>query len=363
MLAAALGLPGDAALHDRVYGRVLDKLRSEPVEDYRIDFEDGYGNRSDDEEDGHARSTAAALGAAVAAGADLPPFIGIRIKPLTTELHRRSLRTLDLFVTTVAEAAGRLPNGFTVTLPKVQHPDQVAVTAEALGLLETGLGLRQGELRLELMVETTQTIVGSDGHLVLRRMVDAGAGRVVGAHFGVYDYTASCQITAAHQALDHPACDFARHVQQVSLAGTGVWLSDGGTNVLPVPPHAGTDLTPAQRDENRVAIHDAWRLHASHVRHSLVHGYYQGWDLHPAQLPSRFAVVYAFFLEGFEAAAARMRTLAEAAARATMSGDVFDDAATGIGLRTYIRRAINCGAVTEAEVAARTGLPSPNVGA
>src|SRR5258705_13105231 len=41
-----------------IYNRVSEKLRREPVEDFRIDFEDGYGNRPDDEEDRHAASAA-----------------------------------------------------------------------------------------------------------------------------------------------------------------------------------------------------------------------------------------------------------------------------------------------------------------
>ena len=39
------------------------------------------------------------------------------------------------------------------------------------------------------------------------------------------------------------------------------------------------------------------RMHFDDVRHSLRHAYYQGWDLHPAQLPTRYAAVYSFFLE------------------------------------------------------------------
>jgi hypothetical protein len=286
-------------------------------------------------------------------GGTLPPFIGIRVKPLSGELHRRALRTLDLFVSNLVAAAGRLPDGFAVTLPKIQHVDQVRVFAEALDRLEQALGVA---IALELMVETPQTVIDIDGTSGLRRFVEVAPGRVRGAHFGTYDYTASMSITAAHQTMDHHVCDFAKDNLQVSLAGAGVWLSDGATNVMPVPIHRGEDLSEKQASENRETVHHALRLHYGHVRHSLVHGYYQGWDLHPGQLASRYAAIYSFFLEGLDQAGARLRNFVESAAKATLVGDVFDDAATGQGLLNFFLRAINCGALTEAEATERTGL-------
>ncbi|MGH8870644.1 MAG: DUF6986 family protein [Acidimicrobiia bacterium] len=350
-LASILDLPDDLA--KRVHRLVVEKLRREPVEDFRIDFEDGYGHRPDDEEDGHAGSAATELAAGMAA-ATLPPFTGIRIKSLSGELHRRALRTLDLFVTTAVEKGGRLPDGFTLTLPKIQDAEQVVVLGEALTELEQGLGI--DPIPVELMVETPQTIIDRDGTAGVRKFVDAGRGRVRGAHFGTYDYTASLTITAAYQMMTHPACDFARHALQVSLAGSGVWISDGATNVMPVPPHRGEHPTPDQVEENRQAVHEAMRLHYDHIRHSLTHAYYQGWDLHPAQFPTRYAAVYAFFLEGLDQAGERLSNFVESAAKATMIGEVFDDAATGQGLLNYFLRAINCGAIDEEEATARSGL-------
>ncbi len=337
-LAGILGM--ETGLAERVHQAVTDKLRTEPVEDFRIDFEDGYGNRPDDEEDGHARSAASEVVTGMEDGS-LPPFIGIRVKSLSGELHRRALRTLDLFVTTVAQGAGSLPNDFAVTLPKIQDAEQVTVMAEALGELETTLGV--GPIAIELMIETPQTVVARDGTVGARAWVEAGAGRVRGAHFGTYDYTASLNITAAHQTMDHPACDFARHALQVGLAGTGVWLSDGATNVMPV-------------GEDPDAVHRAMRLHYDHIRHSLSHAYYQGWDLHPAQLVTRYAAVYAFFLEGLDKAGERLSNFVEAAAKAILVGEVFDDAATGQGLLNFFLRALACGAITPEEATSRTGL-------
>jgi citrate lyase beta subunit len=347
-LGRALGLSAhghDAGFIETIRSRVLAKLRAEPVEDFRIDFEDGFGIRSDAEEDSYARSAAEEVASGHAAGT-LPPFIGIRIKPMSTELHARSLRTLDLFVSTLVRVAGpQLPPNFVVTIPKLMAPGQVTAVAEACTALERGLKLRPGALRLELMVETPQTILAADGTCALRSMVAAGNGRVTGAHFGTYDYTALCGITASWQHMRHAACDFAKHMMQVALAQSGIRLSDGATNIMPIPPHRGT-LTPAQRLENHDVVHRAWKLHFDDIQHSLVNGFYQGWDLHPAQLPTRYAALYAFFLAARPAATARLRNFVDKAAQATLVGDVFDDAATGQGLLNFFVRGLSSGALT-----------------
>ncbi len=291
----------DAWLAHTTYTRVAEKLQREPVEDYGIDFEDGYGNRPDAEEDEHAKLAAEEVARGMREGS-LPPFIGIRIKPFSAELRDRSIRTLDLFLSTLCEStSGRLPQNFVVTLPKVVMPEQAAALASLLEALETALVIEKGALRFAIMIETTQAILNERGESNLPRLLDASAGRCVAAIFGTYDYTASCSITAAYQTMDQPACDFSKNMMQVAFAGTGIWLSDGATNILPVPPHRaekGNQLTRAQRDENREAIHRAWRLHYEHIQHSLITAYYQGWDLHPAQLPTRYAAVFSFFLQG-----------------------------------------------------------------
>ncbi len=338
--AAIFGL--DAGLAARLRERVAAKLAAEPVEDYRIDFEDGYGHRSDADEDGHARAAAAAMAEALAAGA-LPPFSGIRIKPVHEQLRGRAMRTLDLFVTTLAErSGGALPPNFAVAVPKITVPEQVVFVVTALEHLETVLGLPTGALKLELMIETPQAIMDVNGRCTLPALVAAAGGRCVAAHFGPYDYTAALGIISAHQSLRHPACDFARHIMQVALAGTGVRLADGPTTVLPVGETA--------------AVRRAWRLHYDDARASLAAGFYQGWDLHPAQLVSRYAAVFGFFLEGVDAAGARLRNLVDEAARATLVGGVFDDAATGFGLLNYFARGIACGALGEDAVVRATGL-------
>jgi citrate lyase beta subunit len=362
--AKAVDLIGDAELHATIYQRVTEKLQREPVEDFRIDFEDGYGNRPDDEEDGHAASAAAEV-AQGHKNRTLPPFIGIRIKPFNEELRARSFRTLDLFVSNLVERNnGQLPDNFVVTLPKITIPEQVAALVSLLKQLEKQTGLTEGSLKFEMMIETTQSIIDHRGQLNLPLLLGQSEGRCVAAHFGTYDYTAGCNITAAHQHMLHSACDFAKHMMQVSFAGTGVWLSDGATNIMPVAPHRapeGGTLTQQQIDENRDTVHRAWKLHYNHIQHSLVNAFYQGWDLHPAQLPTRYAAVYAFFLESLDAASERLKNFVEKAAKATLVGDVFDDAATGQGLLNYFLRAVNCGAITQAEAVERSGLTLPEL--
>jgi hypothetical protein len=343
-----------------VYHRVREKLRREPVEDFRIDFEDGFGNRPDEEEDRFAAATAGELAAGMAAGS-LPPFIGLRVKPFNEELRNRSVRTLDIFLTELlGQTGGKLPQNFFITLPKVTIPEESAALAAVCSRLESTLGLPAGTLQVELMIETPQSIFNERGELNLLPLAAAAQGRCVGAHFGTYDYTAGRGITAAHQHMMHFACDFAKEAMQVAYAGTGIWLSDGATNILPVPVHHGgansSSVTRKQSEENHKAVHQAWKLHFGHIRHSLVNGFYQGWDLHPAQLVTRYAAVFSFFLESLDAASERLRNFIEKAAQATLVGEVFDDAATGQGLLNYFLRAINCGAITADEAQRLTGL-------
>jgi citrate lyase beta subunit len=356
-LAQCLGLEQELARV--VFDRTTAKLEREPVEDFRIDFEDGYGYRSESEEDGHAQSAAVALAQARKSPA-FPPFIGIRIKPLTEALRARARRTLELFFQSYFSAAGALPENFVVTLPKITEPAQAAELAEMLGTLESQYGLQSGAVKMELMIEAPQAIVDTGGSFAIPKLIAAAGGRCRGLHFGPYDYTASCDIAAAEQRLDHPACDFARNVMQVSAAGRGVMLSDGPSTILPIPRHRAP-TNDEQRAENGAIVHRAMRHHFNLVQRSLANGFYQGWDLHPGQLPTRYAAVYAFFLKGLEPAAARLRNFVDKAAQATRAGDVFDDAATGQGLLNFLMRGVNCGAFTP-EQAASSGLTLEEIG-
>jgi citrate lyase beta subunit len=357
-LGAALDISDHPAL-TTIDRRVRDKLAREPIEDFRIDFEDGYGNRPDAEEDNHAIVVARELAKGMR-NATLSPFIGMRVKPLNEELRGRSSRTLDLVLTALVEEDVGLPPGWIVTIPKITILEQVEYTVAILRQLERKLGLAKGTLLFEAMVETPQIVLDASGRSLLPRILDASDGRLRGAHFGTYDYTAGINITAAYQRMQHPACEFAKHFMQVAFAGTDVWLSDGSTTVMPVPVHreskGGPKLTKKQQADNAASVHHAWRLHFDDVRHSLAGGFYQGWDLHPAQLVTRYAALYSFFLDGIDAAGVRLSNFVGKAAQATLVGDVFDDAATGQGLLNFFLRGINSGAITEAEALKMTGL-------
>jgi citrate lyase beta subunit len=353
--AKALGLSDKENLASTVYSKVISKLESEPVEDFRIDFEDGFGNRSWQEEDATAEQAALEVAKGMEQNT-LPPFIGIRIKPFTEDLKERGVRTLDVFITTLAEKTeGRLPNNFVVMLPKVTIPEQVAALVKLFELLEESTDLASGSLKCEMMVETTQSMIDSKGRNPLRKYVKASKGRMIATAFGTYDYTASNNITAKYQDMGHGVCDFAHYVMKVGLGSTGIWLSDGATNVMPIGPHRGGNLTKEQETENIEVVHRTWKQAYDHTRYSLWKGLYQGWDLHPAQFPSRYAAVYSFFLESYEDATHRLKTFVERAARATLTGEVFDDAATGQGLLNYFLTGLNCGALSTGEVLA-TGL-------
>jgi citrate lyase beta subunit len=344
-----------------VYERVRAKLSREAVEDFRIDFEDGFGARPDAEEDATAEAAARELARGLNQGI-LSPFIGIRIKSFGEEWKLRSARTLEIFLEhLLRESGGKLPPNFVVTLPKVALPEQPQTLVRLFEILERRHRLEPGALRMELMIETTLALLGPDGSSPLPKLLSACEGRCEAAHFGTYDFTASANITAAYQHMRHPICDLAKGLMTLAYAGTGIFLSDGATNVMPVGPHRGKALSSEQLDENRAAVHAAWQLSHRAIRHSLENGYYQGWDLHPGQIPVRYAACYAFFLEGFAQAAERLRNFVDKAAQATLVGEVFDDAATGQGLLNYFLRAQNSGAIGVEEAAA-TGLSPDELG-
>lgn len=334
--AAAMGLGPQLAA--AVRDRVLAKLSTEPVEDLRIDFEDGYRPRSarpDSREDDDARAAAALLGDAVIAGT-APPFTGLRCKSLAAATRSRAIDTLDIFLAELL-ARCQLPAGFVVTLPKVTCADQVRAMVLLCERLEEAHRLQPGQLRFEIQAETPQLILGADGAAEVARCLHAAAGRLTGLHYGTYDYSAALNIAAHCQSMDHPCADHARAVLQVAAAGTGVRLSDGSTNVLPIG--------------SREDVLAAWQLHARLVRRSLQRGFYQGWDLHPAQLASRYAATYGFFRAELPAAAARLRSYAER----TGTG-VLEDPATARALAGYLARGLDCGAIAQQEIAELAGL-------
>jgi citrate lyase beta subunit len=326
-LAEALELPPTHAVE--VYQRVRAKLDREPIEDLRIDFEDGYGTKADEVEDAAAVGAARSLAETVKTGS-APPYHGLRIKSLEAPSRRRGVRTLDLFVGELREAEA-LTDGFVTTLAKVTSVEQVEAMVLVLSAMERAHAVPSGSLKFEIQIETPQAILGPDGTALVARMIRAGAGRVTGLHYGTYDYSASLGIAAAYQSMEHPVADHAKDVMQLAAAGTGVFVSDGSTNVLPIG--------------DRASVHAAWRLHQRLVRRSLVRGIYQGWDMHPGQLPSRFVATYQFYREGLESAAARLRAYVGGG-----ESGYLDEPATAAALAGFVLRGVDCGAVDMSEI-------------
>ena len=308
---------------------VRSKLEREPIEDLRVDFEDGYGSRPHDEEDSAARAAVETIIADRADGS-AARHIGLRFKSLEAPTRRRGLRTLDLVIGGLMAGHG-LPDGFKITLPKVTSVDQIEAMVDVCERLETAYGLTSGRLRFEVQIETSQSILGADGTATVARMIHAAGGRCDGLHFGTYDYTAGLGIAAGQQRLDHPAADHAKAVLQLAAAGTGVPVSDGSSNVLPV----------GERD----AVHAAWALHAGLVRRSLERGLYQGWDLHPGQLPTRYLATFTFYRAGLPDA---LRRLSDYVGR--RESGMLDEPATAQALASFVLRAIDCGAADASEV-------------
>lgn len=332
-LAAVVGL--DTDLVRLLWPRLLATLHDHPIQDLRIDVEDGYGRRRDDVED------ADLVAAVLATGAESrrpggPRQWGVRVKSMDPDTRARGLRSLDLAVG-AASHGGQLPDGFVITLPKVTSPAQLTALAYVCERLEAVGGLPVGSLRLEVQVETPQAVLGPDGTATVASVVHAGAGRVVGLHYGTYDYSAALGISPAQQSMDHPAADHAKLVMQLAAAGTGVQLSDGSTNVLPVG--------------GRAEAHAGWALHARLVTRSLRRGFPQGWDLHPAQLVTRHLATWAFYRGELDATCVRLAAWTRGG-----GGQVLDEPATAAALTGHLLRALDCGAVDESEVVARCGL-------
>jgi citrate lyase beta subunit len=355
-LADALGINGDDSLAAEVFEQTRGKLEKEPVEDFRIDFEDGYGHRPGDEEDLHAKAAAVELARSIAERTSTA-FTGIRVRALSQETRERALRTLKIFLSQLVESTdGELPERFAVTLPKVLSFEEVATLDTNLTTFEVENGFAAGTIEIELMIESPIAVFDREGWVALPRLVDAANGRCSSAHFGAYDYTSVLGISAKHQSLRHPACEFAKNIMLATLAPLGVRLVDSVTTEIPAPLHRGTDLSGEQQRENRENIHHAWKTHFDNVIYSMSNGFYQSWDLHPNQLIARFAAVTFFYLDAFKEHAERLRNYIARSQQATLTGAAFDDAASARGVVNFFLRGLNCGAFTQERVVSATGL-------
>ncbi|WP_396119763.1 DUF6986 family protein [Dietzia sp. B32] len=364
VLAAGDGHPALLSADDAetIHALVRAKLLREPVEDLRIDFEDGFTQRGvaprdrDRDEDAHVERIVAELTGSTARAA-LPPFWGLRFGSFDPATRHRGIRTFTRFVLALGRAGAgagapdrdELPAHFTQlrpTLPKVTSVDQVLAMVDLCVRLEQACALPERTLRFEIQIETPQSICGPDGSAMVARLIHASARRCIGLHYGTYDYSAACGIAAEYQAMDHPVADHAKAVMQVAAAGTGVALSDGSTNRLPVG--------------DAEAVRAGWRLHARLIDRSLRRGFYQGWDLHPAQLVSRYAATYAFYRRSLPTACARLANYLGTTTLTTTAGPgaggYLDEPATARALAAFCLRALDCGAVTGEEITTLAGV-------
>lgn len=294
--------------------RVRKKLASaRAIESMCIDFEDGYGVRSDEEEDREVDRVARELEAF--SHEDVALSVRVKSGP-------RGVRTLERLLD------GTKDRSFSITLPKVETATDVRCLIDALDRLGGA------ELGIELMIETPRAVTG------IGELVEAGGDRLVALHLGAYDLTASLGVTAVDQRLDHPYCDFARTMMAFGCQGV-VALVDGATTTMPIPSKDSTNPD----DE----VRRAWSEHAKNVRRAIDFGMWEGWDLHPAQLPARYGALFGYFLAQREVMQARLRAFVEKKARASRVGQVFDDAATGRGLEEFFRRGLSCGALETSE--------------
>jgi citrate lyase beta subunit len=359
--AAALGLDENKKLLHSIYKKASAKLQREPVEDFRIDFEDGYGFRPDAEEDADAIRSSSELAAAFLKKG-VTPFCGFRIKSFASETHARAVNTLNLFLDNfLKKTKSRLPENFVVTLPKISDAREVGELARRLARVESDNRLAPGSIGIEIMIETPRAVVDEKGRVALASLVEAANGRCTSAHFGAYDYTSALGISAAHQHLRHEACNFARQMMLITLLPLGIRLVDSVTTRMPIAIHKDPKLTADQRNENRRSVHAGWREHFDNVTRSMTNGFYQSWDLHPNQLVARYAAVYAFFLRSKESDAARLRGFIEKATRANLTGSTFDDLASANGLVNFFRLGLDCGAFGEAEIKKATSLSAREI--
>ena len=339
-----------------VHRKTLAKLEFEPIEDFRIDFEDGYGFRPDDEEDSDSVRAAAELASAYRNGS-ITPFCGFRIKSVNRETSARGLRTLDLFLKTFLEKSdGGIPENLVVTLPKIDEKKQVRELCDSLKRFEKRNGLKNRSIGIELMIESPLAIFDRKGNVALKELVEESKGRCTSAHFGAFDYTSALGIVSSHQDLHHPACDLARQIMLAGLAPLGIRLSDSVTTRLPVAVYRKGRLTKLQVEENRRSIHQGWREHFANVTASMKNGFYQSWDLHPNQLPARYAAAFAFFLAESDSLAERFKVFLARATQATLTGNTFDDAASVEGILNFFRRGVDCGAFEPKEIRALLGI-------
>ena len=140
-----------------VWPLLLAKLAREPVEDLRIDLEDGYRGRPDDEEDAHAVAAAAR-----ARRGDRPPrYWGVRFKCFEAATRRPRAAHARPGAGRRARR-GTLPDGFRAHAAQGDaRSSRCSRWSRPCERLEAAYGLAAGRLRFEVQVETPQAVLGA----------------------------------------------------------------------------------------------------------------------------------------------------------------------------------------------------------
>lgn len=323
------GLQPAALLAHEVYRRVARQLSVQPVQDLRIDFHEGSDLRSDEEEDQTASSAATEVALAMREGL-LGPRIGIRIAPLSGGTAARAFRTLDLFVSTLCERAGAIPEPFVVSIPGLTHEDQVSAIVQVAGTLETRLGLPRGCLRLELGLSDAESAFDETGSFRLPVLVAAASGRCAALRID------ASAVARSLGTRDPASATALRDLARLALAGQSVPISWGASPDLPrnppQPAQSGDRRAPPRDAPERYAlVHAAWRTHAEQVTRAIRDGYPWGWDHDAGLLPARLAAVTAHYLQ-------LLPTLRSEV-------DVPSDR-IGVRLRDELRVGLDCGAIS-----------------
>lgn len=343
----------EKALFAKIHSRLVSKLQTEPVEDYRVDFEDGYGVRSNEEEDDEAVRVAKETAKALEEN-QLPELFGLRIKALNKTYLKRSLRTLEIYISSLLENSnGRMPRYFIVTAPKIESPVEAKILNRALTEIEQKFNLPANSVYADLMIESPSAVI-SGGKLNIGNIIDAAGERCLAINIGIYDFTSMLGVAAQSQEYKHPFAGLLRLLLKMEIVQKRIYLSDGATHILPVEIYGkekdSAHPNDALRSANRDAIHKAWRLAYNNNLHSLYYGIYQGWDLHPYQLIPRYVALYKYFLNDLSNSIERMKNFLGSDTNQSLTSHFFDDAASALGLYNYFVKAASCGAITDDDI-------------
>ena len=217
-----------------------------------------------------------------------PPFIGIRFKCFEAPTRRRGIRTLDLFLATLVAGRGELPAGLVLTFPKVSTVSQVEAMVQVCRA--PGVGARTA--RRAPPVRDPGRDPAADPRRRrprrrwLRRSTPARAGS---------PRCTTAPTTTAPRCRSPPSTSRPTTRRPTTPSRSCRSRSPAPECTSPTGrPTSCRSATPT-RSASPGGCTPAWSAGR------LQRGFYQGWDLHAGQLPTRFLANFAFYREGFPA--------------------------------------------------------------